>query len=61
MAIFPFSRVTNGSYTTINLNVQYRLAHVSPFVKIENLQNASYEEVVGYASPGRRVILGVKF
>jgi vitamin B12 transporter len=61
MAIFPFSRVTNGSYTTIDINVQYHLAHFSPFVKIENLQNASYEEVVGYASPGRRVILGIKF
>jgi vitamin B12 transporter len=61
MAVFPFSRVTNSGYTTIDVNVQYRLAHVSPFVKIENLRNAAYQEVVGYASPGRRVILGVKF
>ncbi len=61
MAIFPFSRVTNSGYTTIDVNVQYRLAHVSPFVKIENLRNAAYQEVVGYASPGRRVIVGVKF
>jgi len=61
MAIFPFSRVTNSGYTTVDVNVQYRLAHVSPFVKVENLQNSSYQEVVGYASPGRRVIVGVKF
>ncbi len=61
MAIFPFSRVTNSGYTTIDVNMQYRLAHVSPFVKIENLRNAAYQEVVGYASPGRRVIVGVKF
>lgn len=60
-AVFPFSRVTNRSYTTIDVNVQYRLSHLTPFVKIENLQNASYEEVVGYASPGRRLIVGVKF
>src|SRR5206468_860895 len=61
MAIYPFSRVTNNGYTTIDVNVQYRLTHMSPFVKIENLRNAAYQEVVGYASPGRRVILGVKF
>ena len=61
MAVFPFSRVTNRAYTTIDANVQYRLSHLTPFVKIENLQNTRYEEVVGYASPGRRVIVGVKF
>jgi outer membrane cobalamin receptor len=61
MAIFPFSGVTNNGYTTIDVNVQYRLAHVSPFVKIENLRNAEYEEVVGYASPTRRVVVGLKF
>lgn len=61
MAVLPFSRVTNQSFTTIDANMQYHLGHFSPFVKIENLGNARYEEVVGYASPGRRVILGVKF
>ena len=61
MAVLPFSRVTNRSYTTIDVNTQYHLSHLTPFVKIENLGNARYEEVVGYASPGRRVIVGVKF
>ena len=61
MAILPFPRVTNSGFTTIDANVHYRMAHVSSFVKIENLRNAAYQEVVGYASPVRRVILGVKF
>jgi len=61
LAVLPFSRTTNRAYTTVDVNVQYRLSHFAPFVKIENLNNAHYEEVVGYASPGRRVILGVKF
>ncbi len=61
LAVLPFSRTTNKAYTTIDINVQYRLSHFAPFVKIENLRNERYEEVVGYASPGRRVILGVKF
>jgi vitamin B12 transporter len=61
MAVLPFGRVTNASYTTIDANVQYRLSRFTPFVKIENLRNTKYEEVVGYASPTRRVILGIKF
>jgi len=61
LAIFPFSRTTNRAYTTIDANVQYRLSRFTPFVKVENATNKKYEEVVGYASPTRRVILGIKF
>ena len=61
LAVLPFTRTTNRAYTTVDVNVQYRLSRLTPFVKIENLANAKYEEVVGYASPSRRVILGVKF
>ncbi len=61
LAVLPFTRTTNRAYTTVDVNVQYRLSRLTPFVKIENLANAKYQEVVGYASPGRRVILGVKF
>jgi vitamin B12 transporter len=61
LAVVPFSRTTNKAYTTIDVNVQYRLSRLIPFVKIENLANAKYEEVVGFASPRRRIILGVKF
>jgi vitamin B12 transporter len=61
LAIFPFTRTTNSAYTTIDANVQYRLSRVTPFVKVENVTNKKYEEVVGYASPTRRVILGIKF
>jgi len=61
LAIFPFTRTTNRAYTTIDANVQYRLSRITPFVKIENATNKKYEEVVGYASPTRRVILGIKF
>jgi len=61
LAVVPFSRTTNKAYTTIDVNVQYHLSHVVPFVKVENLANEKYEEVVGFVSPRRRVILGVKF
>jgi vitamin B12 transporter len=61
LAIAPFTRTTNRAYTTIDANVQYRLSRFTPFVKIENATNKKYEEVVGYASPTRRVIVGIKF
>ncbi|HSY48514.1 MAG TPA: TonB-dependent receptor [Thermoanaerobaculia bacterium] len=61
LAILPFSRTTNRAYTTIDLNVQYHLSHFTPFAKVENLANTQYEEAVGFASPSRRVILGLKF
>ena len=61
LAVLPFTRTTNRAYTTIDTNVQYHLSRFTPFVKIENLRNERYEEVVGYASPTRRVILGIKF
>ncbi len=61
LSIFPFSRTTNRAYTTIDANMQYRLSRLTPFVKIENLLDKRYEEVVGYVSPGRRVIVGLKF
>jgi len=61
LAIFPFTRTTNRAYTTIDANVRYRLSRITPFVKVENATNKKYEEVVGYASPTRRVILGINF
>ena len=61
LPVFPFSRVTNGAYTTVDANVQLRAGRVTPFVKLENLRNAKYEEVLGYPSPGRRAIVGLRF
>ena len=61
LPIAPYSRVTNPGFTTIDTNVQYRGEHFSPFVKVENLRDARYEEVRGYAAPRRRVIVGLRF
>jgi outer membrane cobalamin receptor len=30
-------------------------------VKIENLTDVEYEEVLGYASPSRRAVVGVRY
>lgn len=61
LPIFPYGRVTNEAYTTVDANVQYRLGRFTPFVKVENLLDEEYEEVLGYPSPRRRASVGLRF
>jgi vitamin B12 transporter len=60
LPIAPYSRIANPGYTTIDANVQHRGERFTPFVKVENLRDARYEEVRGYAAPRRRVIAGLR-
>jgi vitamin B12 transporter len=60
LPVFPFSQVQNSAYTTIDANVQLRMGRFSPYVKMQNLTNKQYDEVLGYRSPGRRAIFGVR-
>ncbi|HET7436926.1 MAG TPA: TonB-dependent receptor [Thermoanaerobaculia bacterium] len=59
--LFPFSHVTNEAHTTADITVRYRLANLTPYVKLENATDERYEEVFGYPSARRRVIAGVRF
>jgi vitamin B12 transporter len=61
LAVLPFSRTTNDAHTTVDANVQFDLGRFTPYLKIENLTDAEYEEVRGYISPSRRAIVGVRF
>lgn len=60
LPIAPYSIVSNRAYTTLDANVQLRAGRFTPFVKAENLTNARYEEVFGYRSPARRLIVGLR-
>jgi vitamin B12 transporter len=60
LPVAPFTRIVNPGFTTIDANVQHHGAHFTPFVKVENLRDAHYEEVRGYAAPRRRVIFGLR-
>jgi vitamin B12 transporter len=60
LPVAPFARAVNAGYTTVDATVQYRLGKVAPFVKVENLTDEQYEEVLGFASPGRRAIVGLR-
>lgn len=55
--LFPFGRVINEAHTTADVTVRYRFT----YVKVENATDERYEEVFGYASARRRVIVGVRF
>ena len=60
LPVLPFSRTTNEAHTTFDVNVQVDLGRFTPYLKIENLTNVEYEEVLGYASPSRRAIVGIR-
>jgi vitamin B12 transporter len=59
--LFPFGNVVNDANTTADFTLHYSLGAFSPYLKIENLSDESYEEVFGYASAPRRAIVGVRF
>ncbi len=61
LPVAPFSRATNESYTTLDANVQVDLGRFTPYLRVENLTDVAYEEVLGYPSASRRVALGVRF
>jgi vitamin B12 transporter len=58
--VFPFGRLSDRAYTTIDATLRLTGRSVIPLLKVENATGARYEEVRGFPSPGRRVILGVE-
>lgn len=59
--LFPFGTVLNEANTTADFTVHYKMGSLSPYLKIENLTDESYEEVYGYASAPRRALIGIRF
>ena len=55
------TRVEQGGFVTANLAVTLPLARaLSARVRVENVADRHYEEVRGYPSPGRRVMVGLE-
>ncbi|HVE73414.1 MAG TPA: TonB-dependent receptor [Thermoanaerobaculia bacterium] len=61
LPVSPYSRTTVESHTVFDANVQVTLGRFIPYVRVENLTGVEYEEVLGYESPGRRAVVGVRF
>jgi vitamin B12 transporter len=59
--LFPFGTLTNRAHTTADLTLRWSLGSVGPYLKLENLTNTRYEEVLGFPSPKRRAIAGVRY
>ncbi len=58
---FVAERTELDSYTLVNANVSYDISDaVEVYVRVENLFDEDYEEVIGYATPGRTALAGVR-
>jgi len=61
LPVAPFGRTTVEAHTVFDGNVQVQLGRITPYARIENVTGVEYEEVLGYESPGRRAVVGVRF
>lgn len=59
--VFPYDTVVNEAWTVADLTLRYRFGPVQPYVSVENLFDEEYEEVLGYPSPERRALIGVRY
>jgi len=59
--VFPFGRIVNEAYAVGELSAEWNLGALRPYVVIENLWDEEYQEVAGFASPGRRALIGVRY
>ncbi len=57
-----FARAEAGAYLTADLAAAYSLAGgVAVTLRVTNIADVAYEEVLGYPSPGRRFMAGLRF
>ena len=57
-----YGRVRTGGFATADLALAWRVAEpVELTLRLVNLADREYEEVLGYPSPGRRVMAGVRW
>ena len=61
LPVAPYTTTSNAAYTSVDANVQLHIGRIVPFVKVENVGNRRYEEALGYLSPSRRAIFGLRF
>lgn len=61
LPVLPFTVTMNEAYTRGDVLVQYRAGSWTPYVRVENVTDEEYEEVLGYASPGRRALFGLRY
>ncbi len=59
---FAFEIIELDSYTLANVNITYDITEeLEVFARVENLFDDDYQEVFGYATPGRAAYAGVRY
>jgi vitamin B12 transporter len=57
-----FERLELPDHLTGNLAAAYRIGEaVELTIRVNNLSDASYEEIAGYPAPGRRFVGGIRW
>lgn len=59
--VFPYASVGNDAWTTVDLAAEYSFGSLRPYIRVENLLDEEYEEVLGYPSASRRALIGVRW
>ena len=60
--VSPSVRRELDDYTLVSLAASYKInQHISIEGRIENLLDASYEDVIGYQTQGRQGFVGINF
>lgn len=59
--LLPFLPVVNEAYTVADVVLHYRAGAFTPYLKLENLTNETYEEAFGYPSARRRALIGLRW
>jgi vitamin B12 transporter len=59
--VFPYDTVVNGAHTIADLTLRYRLGSFQPYLSVENLFDEEYQEVLGFPSPDRRALIGMRY
>ncbi len=61
---FPAPRRTLDAHTTVNLTAEQRLPYAGRtttlLLRVDNLFDADYQEIVGFPAPGRLIFLGAR-
>lgn len=58
---FPFGTVPAEEWIRSDVSVSRRFGSFTPWIRIDNLFDEQYQETLGFPSPGRRVIGGVRY
>lgn len=49
------------AYNLVDFNINYGIDNVTAFVNLSNIFNEDYEDVLGYSTRGRNILIGLKF